>query len=62
MIRPGELRCRFLNDFPASANPGLPHGVLVPVFNFKIDVVDFSRSAPEALVERLENLNICQIL
>jgi hypothetical protein len=51
-----------LNDFTVSANPCLPHSVFIPVFNFKIDMVDFFRSPAKALVKRLENLDIRQIL
>jgi hypothetical protein len=32
------------------------------MFNFKIDMVDLFWSAAEALMERLENLNVSQAL
>ena len=51
-----------MDDFPAPTNPGLPHGVFIPVLNLKIDVVDLVGSAAEALLERLENLNVRKVL
>jgi hypothetical protein len=51
-----------LHDFTASANAGFPYRIFTPVFNLKIDMVDFAGSAAEAFVERLENLDISQVL